>query len=147
MKILDAFYQDSDDTGDAQNCKTKIRLKEETPVQKSYYSMPKPLHQEVKHYVEDFLNKGWITKLSPNFSLPVAAVRKKDGSLRLCCDYRALNNKNISDRHPLPRVQDAIDSLNGKTWFSLLDQQKTYHQIYLDPESRPLTTFIKPWGL
>ena len=65
----------------------------------------------------------------------------------MCCDYRALNNKTISERHPLPRVQDAIDSLNGKEWFSLLDQQKAYHQIYLDPESHPLTAFITPLGL
>ena len=140
-EMSDIFCQDSEDIGDVQNCKMKIRLKDETPVQKSYYSMPKPLHQEVKHYVEDLLNKGWITKSSSNYSSPVVAVRKKDDSLRLCCDYRALNNKTVSDRHPLPRVQDAIDSLNGKKWFSLLDQQKAYHQIYLDPESRPLNAF------
>ena len=124
----------------------KIRLKDEIPVRKSYF-MPKPMHQEVKYFVEDLLNKGWITKLSSNYSSPVVAVRKKDGLLRLCCDYRALNNKTIFDRHPLPRVQDAIDSLNGKKFFSLIDQQKTYHQIYLDLESRPLTAFITPWGL
>ena len=82
----------------------KIRLKDETPVQKSYYSMPKPLHQEAKHYVEDLLNKRWITKSSSNYPSPVVAVRKKDASLRLCCDYRALNNKTISDRYPLPRA-------------------------------------------
>ena len=114
IEILDLFSYDSDDIGDVQNCRMKIHLKDETPVQKSYYSMPKPLHQEVKHYVEDLLNKGWITKSSSNYSSPVVAVRKKDGSLWLFCDYRALNNKTISDRHPLPRVQDAIDSLNGK---------------------------------
>ena len=146
-EMSDAFCQDSDDIGDVQNCKMKIHLKDETPVQKSYYSMLKSLHQEVKHYVEDLLNKGWITKSSSNYSSPVVAVRKKDGSLSLCCHYRALNNKTISDRHPLPRVPDAIDSLNGKKWFSLLDQKKAYHQIYLDPESLLLTTFITPRGL
>ena len=72
------------------------------------------------------------------------AVRKKVDSLRFCCDYRTLSNKTISDRHPLPIVQDSIDNLYGKKWFSLLDQQKSYHQIYLDPESRPLTVFITP---
>ena len=118
-EMSDEFCQDSEDIGDAQNCKMKIRLKDETPVQKSYYSMAKLLHQDVKNYVEELLNKRWIAKLSSNYSSPVVAVRKKDGSLRLCCDYRALNNKTISDRHPLPRVQDAIDSLNGKKWFSL----------------------------
>ena len=65
----------------------------------------------------------------------------------MCCNYRALNNKTISDSHLLPRVQDAIASLNGKKWSFLLDQQKAYHQIYLDPESHTLTAFITPWGL
>ena len=143
----DVFCQDSEDISDVQNYKMKICLKDEAPVQKSYYFMLKPLNQEVKHYVEDLLKKRWITKSSSNYSSPVVAVRGKDGSLRLCCDYRALNNKTISDSHPLPRVRDDIDSLNGKKWFSLLDQQKAYHQIYLDPESCPLTTFITPWGL
>ena len=129
--MSDVVCQDSEDIGDVQNCKMKIRLKDEIPVQKSYYPRHKPLHQKVKH-VEDLLNKGWITKSSSNYSSPVVAVMKKDGSLRLCWDYRALNNKTISDRHPLPRVHDAIDSLNGKKWFSLLDQQKAYHQIYLE---------------
>ena len=55
--MSDIFCRDSDDIGDVRNCKMKIRLKHETPVQKSYHSMPKPLHQEVKH-VEDLLNKG-----------------------------------------------------------------------------------------
>ena len=115
-EISDAFCQDSDDIGDVQNYKMKIRLKDETPVWMSYYSMPKPLHQEVKHswkHLEDLLNKGWITKSLSNYSSQVVAVRKKDGSLRLCGDYKALNTKAISDRHPLPRVQDNIDSLNG----------------------------------
>ena len=99
-EMSDVFSQDNEDIGDVQNCKMKLRLKDEKPVQKSYYSMPKPLHQEVKHFVEDLLNKGWITKSSSNFSSTVVAVRKKDGPLRLCCDYRALNSKTISDRHP-----------------------------------------------
>ena len=125
----------------------KIQLKDQTPVQKTYYSMPKPLHLEVKHYIEDLLNKGWITKSTLHYSAPIVVVRKKDGSLRLSCDYRALNLKTQVDRHPLPSIQDVIDTLKGKKYFSVLDQQKAYHQIYLDAEIRPLTTCITPWGL
>ena len=106
--MSDVFCSDLYDIGDVQNCKMKIRLKDETPVQKSYYSMPKPLYEEVKHYVEDYLNKGWITKSNSNYSSPIVAVRKPDGSLRICCDYRALNNKTIPERHPLPRIQDSM---------------------------------------
>ena len=103
--ITDTFCLNSDDIGDVQNCKMKIRLKDETPVQKSYHSMPKPLHQEVKHYVEDLLNKVWLAKSSSSdSSSPVVAVRKKDGSRSLCHSYRALNNKILSDGHSLQRV-------------------------------------------
>ena len=58
----DVFCIDSDDFENDTECKMKIQLKNQTPVQKTYYSMPKPLHLEVKHYIEDLLNKGWITK-------------------------------------------------------------------------------------
>ena len=99
-EMSDVFCQDSEDIGDVQNWKMKIRLQDETPAQNSYYFMSKLLHQEVKHYVEDLLNKGFINKSSSNYSSPVVTVRKKDGFLRLCCNYRALTNKDISDRHP-----------------------------------------------
>ena len=58
----DVFCLDSDDFENVTECKMKIQLKDQTPVQKTYYSMPKPLHLEVKHYIEDLLNKGRITK-------------------------------------------------------------------------------------
>ena len=81
-EMSDIFCQDSEDIGDVRNCKMKISLKDETPVQKSDYSIPNPLHQEVKHYVENLFNKGRITKSSSNYSSPAVAIRKKDGSLR-----------------------------------------------------------------
>lgn len=74
-------------------------------------------------------------------------VRKKDGSLRLCCDYRELNKKSIPDRHPIPRIQDMLNTLKGSAWFSVLDQGKAYHQGFLEESRHPLTAFITPWGL
>ncbi|KAK3529965.1 hypothetical protein QTP86_009345 [Hemibagrus guttatus] len=78
---------------------------------------------------------------------PIVCVRKKDGSLRLCIDYRELNRKSIPDRHPIPRVQDMLNSLSGSAWFSVLDQGKAYHQGFVEEGSRPFTAFITPWGL
>ena len=72
----------------------RVNLKDHMPVQKTYYSMPKSPHTEVKNYIIDLLNKGWIKKPKSNY-----AVWKKDGSLRLCCDYCAVNAKTIPDRH------------------------------------------------
>lgn len=118
-----------------------------TPVKKTYISVPKPLHQEVKDYLQDLLNRGWISESRSSYSSPIVCVRKKSGELRLCCDYRELNRKSVPDRHPIPRIQDMLDSLHGSSWFSMIDQGKAYHQGFFDPKSRPLTAFITPWRL
>lgn len=109
--------------------------------------MPRPLYQEVKAYLQDLLDKGWISKSYSSYSSAVVCVRKKCGALRLCVDYRALNSKTIPDRQPIPRIQDAINTLQGNSWFSLLDQGKAYHQGFMDEDSKALTAFVTPWGL
>ncbi|KAM9467441.1 uncharacterized protein Hap1MRO34_014209 [Clarias gariepinus] len=142
-----AFAYDDNDVGCIPSLQLKIHLHDNTPVKHTYMSVPKPLHKEVKEYLEDLLNKGWITRSKSPYSSPVVCVRKKDGTLRLCCDYRGLNKKSIPDRHPIPRIQDMLDSLVGSAWFSVLDQGKAYHQGFVEESSRPLTAFITPWGL
>lgn len=134
-----AFAFDDNDVGYIPSLNMHITLHDKTPVQKTYISVPKPLLQEVKEYLQDLLSGGWISKSRSPYSFPVVCVRKKDGSLRLCCDYRELNRKSVQDRHPIPRIQDMLDSLSGSSWFSVLDQGKAYHQGFLDAESRPLT--------
>ena len=97
--------------------------------------------------MEDAFNRGWIQKSRSAYSSPVVCVWKKDGTLRLCIDYRQLNLKTIRDSHPLPRVQDNLESLGGNQWFSLLDQGKAYHQGFVSPDSRHKTAFVTAWGL
>ncbi|XP_071996711.1 uncharacterized protein [Engystomops pustulosus] len=142
-----AFAKDDFDVGCIPSLKMRINLKDNTPVTKGYTGVPKPLHKEVKEYLQDLINRGWVQKSKSSYSSPIVCVRKKDGTLRLCCDYRELNSKTIPDRHPLPRIQDMLDSLSGSTWFSVLDQGKAYHQGFIEEASRPLTAFITPWGL
>ena len=142
-----AFARDGDDIGCIPSLQMEIRLKDDIPVQKAYASIPKPLYKEVKEYVQDLIVKGWIVKSQSPYAAPVICVRKKDGSLRLCIDYRLLNNKTVPDRHPLPRIQDLTDSLGGYGWFSILDQGKAYHQGFMAEGSRYMTAFTTPWGL
>lgn len=134
-----AFARDEKDIGCIPSLQMHITLKDTTPVQKTYMSIPKPLHQEVKQYVQDLFNRGWIRKSRSPYSSPVVVVRKKDDGLRLCCDYRELNRKTVPDRHPIPRIQDLLDSLCGSSWFSVLDQGKVFcpttahlYKTYLD---------------
>lgn len=143
----DVFAEEDGDIGCIPNLKLKINLSDNCPVQRSYNSIPKPLLREVKEYVQNLLDRGWVRKSESAYSSPVVCVRKKDSSLRLCVDYRDLNRKTIPDRHPLPRIQDLLDRLGGNSWFSILDQGSAYHQGFVSEESRELTAFSTPWGL
>ncbi len=110
-------------------------------------SIPRPLYEEVKDYLRELLAKGWITKSKSPYSSPIVCVRKKDSSLRLCCDFRKLNAKSIPSSQPIPRIQDALDSLGGSRWFTVLDQGKAYHQGFIKQEYQHMTAFVTPWGL
>ncbi|XP_073805423.1 uncharacterized protein [Danio rerio] len=142
-----AFARNDEDVGCVPSLQMPINLIDNIPVQRAYCSVPKPLHKEVKEYIQDLLARGWIVKSKSPYSAPVVCVRKKDGTLRLCVDYRLLNKKTVPDRHPLPRIQDLTDTLGGYSWFSILDQGKAYHQGFIAEGSRHLTAFITPWGL
>lgn len=143
----ESFSNDDNDIGCIPELQMKLELSDKEPVQKSYMSVPRPLYAEVKNYIEDLLNRGWIRHSRSSYSSTVVCVRKKDGDLRLCVDFRALNNKTYPDRHPLPRVNEILDSLGGNQYFSMLDQGKAYHQGFIDEKSRHLTAFVTPWGL
>ena len=122
-------------------------MTDKIPVNQRYRSIPKPLYEEIKKYIDDILTNQWIQKSYSSYSSPMVCVRKKDGSLRLCIDYRQLNQKIIPDKMPIPRIQDILDSLGGKSWFSTLDMSKAYHQGFMDEKSRHLTAFSTPWAL
>eukprot|EP00794_Sanderia_malayensis_P006740 gene6740-7500_t len=145
--VSSVFSKSDADVGQIPELQLDINLTDNIPVQKSYMNVPKPLFTEVKLYIEDLLNKNFIRKSKSPYSSPVECVRKKDGTLRLCIDYRALNKKTMPDRHPLPRIQQTVENLGGNTLFSLLDMNKAYHQGYVSEESRCKTAFITPWGL
>ena len=142
----EAFAQNDDAIGCAEDLRMDITTTDEVPVQKRYNSIPRPILHEVKGHIEDMLNRGWITRSSSAWSSPVVIVRKSDGSLRLCCDFRQLNQKTIPDKHPLPRVQESLDSLSGSAWFSVVDLTRAYYQGFISPESRHKTAFVTPWG-
>ena len=143
----DAFAKDKSDIGEIENLQMRINLKNEEPVKRSYTSIPKPLYKEVQKYVEDLVASGWVRKSYSSYSSPIVCVRKKDGTLRLCIDYRQLNSKTIPDSQPIPKVQDILNSLGGNCWFSTLDMAKAYHQGFIHEDSRHLTAFATPWSL
>ena len=79
------------------------------PVQKNYLSLPRPFYPEVKTILRTCLTEVFFRKSTSPFSSSVVCVRKRDGGMRLCIDYRELNKKTVPDRHTIPRIQEALD--------------------------------------
>jgi hypothetical protein len=78
---------------------------------------------------------------------PVMFVEKKDGTKRMCIDYRSLNEVTIKNKYPLPRIEDLFDQLRGASVFSKIDPRSGYHQLRIRPSDIPKTTFITKYGL
>ncbi|GIL46319.1 hypothetical protein Vafri_3330, partial [Volvox africanus] len=101
---------------------------------------------EVKRQVTDLLAKGMIRPSTSPYSAPILFVGKKDGSLRMCIDYRGLNAATVKNRYPLPRVDDLLDKLKGSAYFSSIDLQQGYNQIRIAESDIPKTAFRTPFG-
>ena len=102
------------------------------PPSKAPYRMsPKEL-EELKKQLNELLKKGFIKPSQSPFGAPVLFVKKKSGEMRLCVDYRALNEITVKNKYPLPRVEDLIDQLKGAKVFSKIDLRSGYHQIRID---------------
>ncbi|MCG7866422.1 MAG: RNA-directed DNA polymerase [Candidatus Thiodiazotropha taylori] len=88
-----------------------------------------------------------IQPSSSEWGSPPVLVRKRDGSVRWCVDYRALNNVTVKDVYPLPLVEDCMDMLSGNVWYSKLDANSAYWQIRIKPEDCKKTAFLTKYGL
>lgn len=91
------------------------------PIAKVPYRLPPPEMQELSSQLQELLGKGFIRPSSSPWGAPILFVKKKDGSHRMCIDYRELNKLTVKNRYPLPRIDDLFDQLQGASWFSKID--------------------------
>jgi len=111
------------------------------PVSMAPYRMTPAELVELKKQIEDLLEKKFIQPSASPWGAPVLLVKKKDGSSRLCVDYRQLNKLTIKNKYPLPRINDLLDQLRGAAVFSKIDLRSGYHQILVKPEDVQKTAF------
>jgi hypothetical protein len=109
--------------------------------------MPGPELAELKKQLDELLQKGYIRPSISPWGSPVLFVKKKDGSLRMCVDYRQLNEVTIKNKYPLPRIDDLFDQLNGARVFLKIDLRTGYHQLKIWKEDIPKTAFTTRYGL
>ena len=146
-KRREAFSSGPLDLGRCDVIPHQIRLVDNNPVNLPFRRIPPYLVKEVRDHIQCMLDKGIIQKSSSSYASAIVPVRKRDGSLRLCVDYRQLNRKTIKDAFPLPRIEECLDALSGAVCFSSLDLAHGYFQITMEESSIPLTAFRVPWGL
>jgi hypothetical protein len=118
-----------------------------TPISKRPYRMPPKELAELKNQLQELLDKGYIRPSSSPWGCPALFVKKKDGSLRLCVDYRPLNAVTIKNKYPLPRIDVLFDQLARARIFSKIDLHSGYHQIKIRPYDIPKTAFSTHYGL
>ena len=143
----DVFCTGKEDHGNCPDFVMDLHLTDNVPVVVPHRQIPRPLYDEVKNFLNDLIANNWVRESCSSYSSPIVCVRKKDGGLRLCIDYRALNKKIVPDKQPILRIQEIFDGLGGQEVFSTLDMAKAYHQGYVGEEFRHYTAFSTPWGL
>jgi hypothetical protein len=102
---------------------------------------------ELKKQIDELLEKGYIRPSTSPWAAPVFFVEKKDGTKRMCIDYRALNEVTIKNKYPMPRIEDLFDQLRGASVFSKIDLRSGYHQLRIRPSDVSKTTFTTKYGL
>ncbi|KAH0773918.1 hypothetical protein KY290_011055 [Solanum tuberosum] len=116
------------------------------PISIPPYRMAPAELKELKDQLKDLLDKGFIRPSISPWGAPVLFVRKKDGSLRMCIDYRQLNKATIKNKYHIPRIDDLFDQLQGIECFSKIDLRSGYYQIRVREKDVPKTAFRTSYG-
>ena len=142
-----AFCLDEKERGETDLVEMEIHTSDVAPRKIAARRMPFALWQEVAKQLQRMQEGGVIELSDSPWSSPVVMVRKKDGSLRFCMDYRELNRVTQKNTYPLPRVDDLLDQVGQSKYFTTLDLTSGYWQIRVAPNSCEKTAFVTPHGL
>ncbi|GJY42181.1 putative reverse transcriptase domain-containing protein [Tanacetum coccineum] len=116
------------------------------PVARAPYRLAPSEMKELSEQLKELSDKGFIRPSSSPWGAPVLFVKKKDGSFRMCIDYRELNKLTVKNRYPLPRIDDLFDQLQGSSVYSKIDLRSGYHQLRVREEDISKTAFRTRYG-
>ncbi|GKE16939.1 reverse transcriptase domain-containing protein [Tanacetum coccineum] len=116
------------------------------PVARAPYRLAPSKMKELAEQLQELSDKGFIRPSSSPWGAPVLFVKKKDGSFRMCIDYRELNKLTVKNRYPLPRIDDLFDQLQGSSVYSKIDLRSGYHKLRVRKEDIPKTAFRMRYG-
>lgn len=124
-----------------------IRTTSEVPISQKPYRIPVAKRDAVKKQLEDMSHQGIIRPSRSAWSSPIVLVTKPDQSIRICIDYRKLNEISLSDNYPIPRVSEVFEKIGNAKFLSQFDLTKGYYQIPLSSDTKAKSAFVTPFGL
>jgi hypothetical protein len=143
----DVFSQSRYDIGLTHVIQHKINTGNAAAIKQEPRRIPIAQRKEVEDEIDKMLDNNVIVPSHSPWANPIVVVRKKDNSIRLCIDYRKLNQVTVKDSYPLPRIDYSLDALRGNSWFNTLDLVSGYYQCSDDPQDAPKTAFVTSRGL
>ena len=146
-KYRKIFFLNNDRLASAKVGLHSIRTIDKIPVAQPYRRIIPSQVEAVKNQIVKWEMGGVIVKSNSEYASPLVVVKKGTGEIRLCVDYRQLNNKTIKDAYPIPRIDDSLEALGGAKVFSSFDLKSAYHQIKIVKEDQFKTAFSSLWGL
>ena len=141
------FSESCDDYGRTNLMTHTIPTGDAPPHKEPFRRIPPQLYKDVKIHLQQLLDNDIIRESSSPWASPIVLVKKSDGSIRLCVDYRKLNSKTRNDAFPLPRIDESLDALGQASFFSTLDLASGYWQVEMDESDKTKTAFTTPMGL
>ena len=142
-----AFALEENERGETDLFQLEIETGDTAPIRQPVRRLPFAVRHEVAQQLRKMQEMGVIQPSNSPWASPIVLVRKKDGSLRFCIDYRKLNAVTKADTFPLPRIDDLLDQLGKSKYFSTLDLAAGYWQIPVHPDSQEKTAFVTHRGL
>lgn len=146
-KYRTCFSMPGDYLGNTDKVKHAINTGDALPIRQSLRRLPTHRREVAEEEINKMIRKGVIEPSDSSWASPIVMVKKKDGSIRFCVDYRKLNGVTKKDGYPLPRIDESLQSLGGNKWFCSLDLESGYWQIAMDEDSKEKTAFISSLGL
>ena len=141
VKWKHLFSKGITNLGNCDLVKHKINLTDEKPFKEPHRKIPPAIFQEVREHLKEMIEADTIRPSCSPYSSNVVIVRKKDGTIRFCVDFRKLNNKTIKDAYVIPRVEDTLHLLAKAKYFSKLDLRSGYWQVEIEEKDKPKTAF------
>ena len=147
LKHTNVFSKSKSDIGNCSIIPQRINMGLAPPIWLPPQRIPIEMRDAVNGEVQRLIDTNLVEKSKSAWAFPLVPVKKKDGSISICIDYRKLNEVTLPDSYPLPRVQDCLDALQGSRWFSTLDCTQGHFKLQTHPDNMNKTAFVCEKGL